>query len=177
MCQMCDAIGHTGTSCPWVYTHCKVPYCTGIMFLMVSQEKDTYGKKGLTCQYEKCHGFEWLEDAMNKNEASSSTAPFHASKKEKTDATNNVCFQCGEEGHWARNCPWKETLCPNGCQATRKLWTSYQQHSYGKKFLKCINCGNFEWLIDAISKRRNLNVRVKLDISIDDLCSQFNKKF
>lgn len=70
---------------------------------------------------------------MNKNEASASATSSHASKKQKTEA-NNACFHC------AKKCPLKETLCPNGCQVIRMLWTSSQQHNYGKKFLKCMNC-------------------------------------
>ena len=69
-----------------------------------------------------------------------------------SSTTSEGCFQCGETDHWVRSCPWKESPCPSGCQGTRKLWTSRQKKSYGKKFLKCLQCGSFEWLYDVITK-------------------------
>ena len=87
------------------------------------------------------------------------------------------CFQCGEIDHWANDCPWKNTLCPAGCGVARKLWTSKQIHSYGKKFLKCIKCGHFERLSAAIDRFTKVNLKVKLGVKLDDLCNAFISKF
>ena len=114
---------------------------------------------------------QWLEDAMfMKNEEK---------KKRRTCGTLSSipegCFECGEKSHWVRNCPWKEIKCPKGCEGTRKLWTSRQDKSYGQKFLKCMTCGHFEWLKQC--KSRKVNVRVKLEVDLYDICNDFESKF
>ncbi|KAM7497035.1 hypothetical protein LguiA_021449 [Lonicera macranthoides] len=85
--------------------------------------------------------------------------------------TTECCFECGKIGRWVRYCPWKETKCPSGCEGARKLWTSEQDRSYGDNFLKCLKCCHFEWLKSA--KCRKINVRVKLEVDLDDICNQF----
>ena len=79
--------------------------------------------------------------------------------------------------HNTPNYPWKETSCPNGCKWARKLSTFHKLYSYGKKFLKCIQCRNFQWLLDVIPNYRRGNLRVKLEVSLDDLCKVFDTKF
>ena len=74
------------------------------------------------------------------------------------------------------SCPYKEIACPKGCNGVGKLWTSHKSHSYGKKFLKCVQCGHFQWLLDAIPNYRIENLRVKLEVSLDELCKQFDNK-
>ena len=106
-----------------------------------------------------------------KNECKEKKNTFGAS----SSSTFDCLFECGENGHWVKYCHWKETKCPSGCKGTRKLWTSRQNRSYGEKFLKCLKCGHFEWLKSA--KSRKLNVKVKLEVDLDDICKEFEKNF
>ncbi|KAM7527153.1 hypothetical protein LguiB_030563 [Lonicera macranthoides] len=88
------------------------------------------------------------------------------------------CFKCGQPMHWVKNCPWKETVCPNGCPSSRKLWTSKQERSYGRTFLKFVTCAKFEWLETAHAQgnQNNTNLKVKIEISLDELCKSFESK-
>ena len=115
----------------------------------------------MQCQFKSCGSFQWLENSSSSGSSSSSN-----------------CFQCGQPGHWVQNCPWKETICPNGCNGSRKLWTSKQQRSYGRKFLKCVTCGKFEWLdtAQAQGNQNNANLKVKIEVSLDELCKSFESK-
>lgn len=115
-------------------------------------------KKYYKCMFDNCPGFDLFD-------GSSSSA----------SVSNNNCFSCGLPGHWMTTCPWRSTTCPNNCSNPRRLLTSQQPQSKGKKFLKCNECGNFEWLADAIAKtnKARLNIRVKIEVSLDDLCNKF----
>ena len=143
--------------------------------LSAAEEDNTFGKIYMKCQYQTCGALQWFEDAK------------HNTSKEKTndssssDSSSN-CFQCGQPGHWARTCPWKETKCPNGCPNVRNLWTSRKDTSYGRNFLKCITCGGFQWLDNAISsgeinlKGGKVDLKVKIEVSLDDMCNSFKGK-
>ena len=39
-----------------------------------------------------------------------------------------------------------------------------------------MNCGYFEWLTTAMDMSKKVNLRVKLEVSLDDLCNAFDNK-
>lgn len=118
----------------------------------------------MICQYESCGDFEWLEDALV--EASIVQNPPLG------------CFKCGESGHWMKECPWDGCPCNKGnCAGRRKLLTSKTEESKGRKFLKCISCGSFQWLADALADglAGNREVRnepkVTVEMTLNQLCN------
>ena len=74
------------------------------------------------------------------------------------------CFECRLFGHWAKNCQWKKTKCPRGCSGHMKLWTSSKESSKGRKFVKFLNCGKFEWLSTIVAR-----------LGMYELCKEFEK--
>jgi len=140
------------------------------MILSKSEEEQSKGRRFMQCQFQSCGAFQWVEDDAatgqdNKNSPSSGSS-----------SSSSICFQCGKPGHWVKNCPWKETVCPNGCSGVRNLWTSKQPRSFGRKFLKCLTCGKFEWLDTTQQNPSNGNLKVKIEVSLDELCNSFESK-
>ena len=126
------------TQCPFLYNICKVPNCYGIRKVQTSQTSQNPGKKYLICQYEQCGHFQWLEEAITEPEKSISG-----------------CFKCGEIGHFMKNCPWDVSPCQDSsCNGVRRILTSKRAESQGRKFLKCCACGSFQWLVDALLKKK-----------------------
>ena len=93
-----------------------------------------------------------------------------------TTQSSSCCFNCEQSSHWANHCPWKTSNCPIGCGA-RKLLTSIRDWSKGQKFIKCMKCGNFEWLKDAMkNETRGSNINVKIKVNLYDLCNLYENK-
>lgn len=69
--------------------------------------------------------------------------------KGKASMNNNwSCYNCGESGHWVKDCHLKEVPCSKGCNYQMKLMWSSKETSYNCRFLKCPNpkCKAFNWV-------------------------------
>ncbi|KAF6176588.1 hypothetical protein GIB67_034450 [Kingdonia uniflora] len=91
-------------------------------------------------------------------------------------------FGYGGSSHWIRDLPWKESKCEvQGCVGTRMFLTSRKDHCYGKKYLKCFTCGNFQWLKASLEdfkedKNGKLNVKVTVEMGLDEFIKEFKIK-
>lgn len=134
---MCDQSGHIASECQWVYTSCPNSTCWGTRRISTSHTSRNPGRKFLVCQNGNCQsGIEWLDEAI-----------MCRAKKEG-------CFMCGELGHWMKDCPWEGVQCQSrGCKSIRKLRTSQTLQTQGWRYLKCYDCGSFQWLKDAVKER------------------------
>ncbi|KAF6151848.1 hypothetical protein GIB67_010422 [Kingdonia uniflora] len=95
------------------------------------------------------------------------------------------CFGCGGNTHWVRDCPWREAKCEvQGSIGVRRLCTSRKNQSFGIRFLKCHTFQYFKWLTDALEeatleeskKNLNINVKVIVEMGLDDFIKDFKEK-
>ncbi|KAF6158075.1 hypothetical protein GIB67_014869 [Kingdonia uniflora] len=61
-CYGCGGFGHWVKDCQWKARSCDVQGCGGVMKLLISKEKMSYGEKFLKCL--TCNNFQWLKDAQ-----------------------------------------------------------------------------------------------------------------
>ncbi|KAF9588168.1 hypothetical protein IFM89_007857 [Coptis chinensis] len=146
----------------------------------------------IKCQ--KCELAQWLDDLMgnSSDKANDLGTPPAAVKK------GTGCFVCTAEDHWSYTCPWKWSPCKM-CTTIRDVMTSTQLRSKGEKFLKCPRCDEFKWLEVAIagckkeksepkklvfeeeakessSSKSNSNLKLNIELVIQDLSEAFNAK-